>query len=105
MTILSWMAGFQVRTGWNFLSPDESARLSDAMRAPEGIRLRAIARHRDDGKLACLDAAERDPGKARVVILRRVDERRAHVEEQHPSLTAWVRALGLTPKPEATPRL
>lgn len=96
MTVLSWMAGFRMRTGWQFLSAAESADLSDAMRVSGGGRLRAIARHADGAGLACLDAAERDPDRARVLILRRVDARRAQVQEEHASLAAWLRALGLT---------
>ncbi len=97
MTILSWVAGFQARTGWLFLSAAESAYLSDAMRSPDGIRLRAIARHREGGRLVCLDAAERDLSRARVLILRREDATRARVEEQHSSLADWLRAQGLLP--------
>jgi len=95
MTILNWVAGFQARTGWRFLSCEESADLSDAMRPPDGVRLRAIARQAQGGRLACLDAGERDPRKARVLILRHAHKRQARVEEEHPSLTAWIHALGL----------
>jgi hypothetical protein len=103
MTILSWVAGFQVRTGWHFLSAAESARLSGAMRSPDGVRLRAIARHKLGGRLVCLDAAERDPGKARVLILRRDGANRARVEEEHVTLSEWLRALGLTSGNGASP--
>lgn len=95
MTVLSWVAGFQVRTGWHFLSSAESASVSKAMHPPDGRRLRAIARHRQDGKLVCLDAAERDPRRARVLILSRDHAKRARVIEEHPSLTSWLRGLGL----------
>ncbi|MFP3942510.1 MAG: hypothetical protein ACLFWF_01360 [Alphaproteobacteria bacterium] len=95
MTILNWVAGFQVRTGWRFLSPAESADLSEAMGAPEAGRLRAIARHRESGRLVCLDATERDPLRARVLVLYGEGAKRPRVEEEHASLSDWLHVLGL----------
>lgn len=98
MTVLSFVAGFRLRTGWRLLSGAESVRLSAALRIAGGPPLIAIARHDGADGLACLDPCGRDLRKARVLILRGsgMDARPA---EEHASLAAWLRALGLPAEP------
>lgn len=98
MTILSWVAGFQMRTGWHFLSAEESAQLSETLQRDGPLR--PIAR-RADGGVACLDTSERNPRHARVLIFSHPAPGNSEVQEEHATLAAWVHALGLTSQQNA----